>query len=329
MTARGARVNASAWMKRPVAMETSNVSTNPFLMDIRDTNMDLVNNGDGQYADNTNPFAAGMERTLAADGATVYGRMPSFNLASPLTPPPSRLTNPFLMSGGLQNKAVVPEPSLSNQFQHKGVQCNMAGSPAAEDTGETPPEQPPVGVVVPEGSCGSSPAVKPKYLPEGVVDTFSDNLADPSFRPGVYRTPGRQKSISAPLTFGVHPRRQRTLWWGLFQVFSLYHHCRRLHRAATGSLATFPFHWTKPGNNVLVPFRTPLPNVDQGESAELLIGLENGLMTEHICLRSHVNAKCKRIARKKEREACLRELFWSLSFSAIPPIPPSLIDNEL
>lgn len=71
-------------------------------------------------------------------------------------------------------------------FSIKGSSATWPGSPAAEDTGETPPAQPPVGVVVSEGSCGSSPAVKPKYLPVGVVDTFSDNLADPSFRPGVY-----------------------------------------------------------------------------------------------------------------------------------------------
>ncbi|ROL46039.1 hypothetical protein DPX16_14635 [Anabarilius grahami] len=257
MTARGARVNASAWMKRPVAMETSNVSTNPFLMDIRDTNMDLVNNGDGQYADNTNPFAAGMERTLAADGATVYGRMPSFNLASPLTPPPSRLTNPFLMSGELQNKAVVPEPSLSNQFQHKGVQCNMAGSPAAEDTGETPPEQPPVGVVVPEGSCGSSPAVKPKYLPEGVVDTFSDNLADPSFRPGVYRVnPSSSEIDIGPLDlWGTSPETEDPVVGSLPGLFSL-----PPLSPASSSSNRFPSHLPFPLDEAREQCARPLSN---------------------------------------------------------------------
>lgn len=66
--------------------------------------MDPVNHGDSRYADSTNPFAAGLERTIAADGVIVYGRMPSFNLASPPTPPSSRLTNPFLMPVEPQNK---------------------------------------------------------------------------------------------------------------------------------------------------------------------------------------------------------------------------------
>lgn len=81
----------------------------------------------------------------------------------------------------------VPEPSLSNQLQHKGIQCNIAKSPAAEGAGETPAEQPPVGVVTPEGSYGGSPAVEPKYLPVGVVDASSDNQGGSLFRPGVYR----------------------------------------------------------------------------------------------------------------------------------------------
>jgi hypothetical protein len=51
---------------------------------------------DGQYGDGTNPFAASMELTLAADGGIVHGQTPSLNPALPPMPPPSRLTNPFL-----------------------------------------------------------------------------------------------------------------------------------------------------------------------------------------------------------------------------------------
>ncbi|KAJ8009501.1 hypothetical protein DPEC_G00089540 [Dallia pectoralis] len=88
---------------------------------------------------------------------------------------------------GISCPCTVPEPSLQDQFQHKGIQCNMAKS---QDAGETPAEQPPVGVVVPESSYGGSPAVEPEYLPVGVVDAVSDNQADSLFRPGVYRVSG-------------------------------------------------------------------------------------------------------------------------------------------
>ncbi|CAL8258692.1 unnamed protein product [Arctogadus glacialis] len=81
----------------------------------------------------------------------------------------------------------VPEPSLSNQLQHKGIQCNMAEEDE-EDAVKTPAEQPPVGVVVPEDSYGGSPAVESKHLPVGVADVFSDDQAGSLFRPGVYRT---------------------------------------------------------------------------------------------------------------------------------------------
>ncbi|CAL8383771.1 unnamed protein product [Arctogadus glacialis] len=77
-------------------MDSRWISTNPFLMDVRDTDMDPVNHMDGRYADGTNPFTASMDLTLAADGGMVHGQTPSLNRASPPTPPPSRLTNPFL-----------------------------------------------------------------------------------------------------------------------------------------------------------------------------------------------------------------------------------------
>ena len=38
-----------------------------------------------------------------------------------------------------------------------------------------------------EGSYRGSPAVESKYLPVGVVDTFSDSQAGSLFCPGVYR----------------------------------------------------------------------------------------------------------------------------------------------
>ena len=80
MTALGAKAkgtaNANTWNRRPVEMEYSNVSTNPFLMDVRDTDMDPVNHMNGRYANGTIPFEASRELILAADGGMAHGLMP-------------------------------------------------------------------------------------------------------------------------------------------------------------------------------------------------------------------------------------------------------------
>ena len=131
MTALGAKAkgtsNANAWNRRPVEMEYSKVSTNTFLMDVRDTDMDPVNHMDGRYADGTNPFVASMELTLAADGGMVHGLTPSLDPALPPTPPPSRLTNPFLTP--LEYKA----NGESKYFNRQTCDCSkhMVANPVA------------------------------------------------------------------------------------------------------------------------------------------------------------------------------------------------------
>ena len=97
-------------------MESRWISTNPFLMDVRDTDMDPVNHMDGRYADGTNPFTASMELTLAADGGMVHGQTPSLNRALPPTPPPSRLTNPFNPVNCTAQNLFAPAHLLSPQF---------------------------------------------------------------------------------------------------------------------------------------------------------------------------------------------------------------------
>ena len=57
-------------------MESRWISTNPFLMDVRDTDMDPVNHMNGRHAKDTIPFAASRELILAADGGMAHGLMP-------------------------------------------------------------------------------------------------------------------------------------------------------------------------------------------------------------------------------------------------------------
>ncbi|XP_076748173.1 uncharacterized protein LOC143421991 [Maylandia zebra] len=76
----------------------------------------------------------------------------------------------------------LPEPTInSGRFEHKGVQCNL------EDccTSITPPGQPPVGVVGPDGTDGKSRVAEPECAPVAAVDCCSGSSHDT--RPNIHR----------------------------------------------------------------------------------------------------------------------------------------------
>uniref|UniRef100_A0A3B4WDD1 Gypsy retrotransposon integrase-like protein 1 n=2 Tax=Seriola lalandi dorsalis TaxID=1841481 RepID=A0A3B4WDD1_SERLL len=105
-------------------------STNPFLMDITETfrvQRDSVNQPDGGHTGNgynTNPFVTSMELTSAAHTAADCTMPLQPNGSWPLTPPPSRPSNPFITPPAQQIATCGESVNLSQ------LNCGPAGCAA-------------------------------------------------------------------------------------------------------------------------------------------------------------------------------------------------------